>query len=128
MSVGRFVDMEGIAVDLFTEKLPDVRTVTVLPEDVEGQELIRVTRSPGSNDSQTSLPRLDVECFAPDRSRMWVLAGRANNALAEVSGHTYGGEQIDAVNTVSDPVPGWWSPSVQRSVAVYEFDLRPSYG
>lgn len=124
MSVGTFVDLEGVAVDLFTEKLPDVRVVTVLPANIDGLELIRVTRSPGANDARTARPRLDVECFAPDRAAMWVLAGRANNALAEISGHMYGGVQIDTVNTVTDPVPGWWSPTVQRSVAVYEFDLR----
>ena len=124
MSVGLFVDLEGVAVDLFTAKIPDVRVVTVLPPDIEGQELIRVTKSPGSNTDQTNNPHLDVECFAPDRIRMWVLAGRANNALAEISGDTYAGVQIDAVHTINDPVPGWWSPTVQRAVAVYRFDLR----
>jgi len=124
MSVGRLVDIEGVAVDVYTDKLPDVRVVTVLPEKIDGQQIIRVTRSPGTNDRQTSRPRTDIECFAPDRASMWQLAGRANNALAELSGHEYGGEVIDTVNTITDPVSAWWSPTVQRSVAVYEWELR----
>ncbi len=124
MSVGQFVDIEGVAIDVLTAKLPDVRVVTELPSDVEGARIIRITRSPGGNDAMTSLPRTDIECFAPDRTAMWILAGRANNALAELRGHIYAGVQIDTVNTVTDPVPGWWSPTVQRSIAVYEWDLR----
>lgn len=124
MSVGAFVDIEAIGIDLFTAKLPDIRTVTVLPEKLDGLEVIRVTRSPGSNDALTSRPRLDVECFSPTRPGMWILAGRANNALAEISGDVYAGVPIDTVYTITDPVPGWWSPTVQRSVAIYEFDLR----
>jgi hypothetical protein len=124
MAVGQFVDIEGIAVDVFTAMLPDVRVVTELPGNIDGLVIIRVTRSPGANDALTSRPRTDVECFAPDRATMWQLAGRANNALASLSGHMYGGVQIDTVNTITDPVPGWWSPTVQRAVAVYEWDLR----
>lgn len=124
MSVGRFVDIEGVSVDVFTDKVPDARVVTVLPENIEGQKIIRVTRSPGTNDSQTSRPRTDIDCFAPDRVSMWQLAGKANNALAELSGHEYGGEVIDTVITITDPVSAWWSPTVQRSVAVYEWVIR----
>lgn len=126
MSVGLFVDIEPVAVAWLSEQLPDVRVVTKLPgpADVEGHELIRVTRSPGSNDARSARPRTDIECFAPDRTRMWVLAGRANNALAELSGHVVAGHQVDDVSTVTDPVPGWWSPTVERSVAVYEWNIR----
>ena len=138
MSVGKFVDAEQLAIIWLTEQLPDVRVLqkpnAKLPKDLHG--VIRVTRSPGSNDADTNLPRVDVECFAADRTGMWILAGRANNALAELSGDVIaiavnpGGDerlevQVDEVNTVTDPVPGYWSPTVERSVAVYELDVRP---
>lgn len=124
MSVVPFVDIEGVAIDVLTAKLPDIRVVTELPGDLDGLEVIRITRSPGGGDQSTIRPRTDIECFAPDRTRMWQLAGRANHALAELSGHRYSGVQIDTVHTVTDPVPGWWSPTVQRSIAIYEWDLR----
>lgn len=137
MSVGKFVDVESLVAAWLAQQLgPDVRVVTKLPDDIEGQELIRVTRSPGSNDAQRSLPRVDIEGFAPNRVRMWQLAGRANDALARLSGDLVeypvgeGGDmhlertQVDHVNTVTDPVPGYWSPTVERSVAVYELEPR----
>jgi hypothetical protein len=34
---------------------------------------------------------------------------------------------VDDVFTITDPVPGYWSPSVERSVAVYEFDVRSEF-
>ena len=124
MSVGKFVDVEGLVVDWLTEQLPDVRVVTKLPENLDGLELIRVTRSPGSNSQMQSLPRTDVESFAPSRAAMWQLAGRANDAFARLSGHLVSGTQVDTVNTITDPVAAWWSPTVERAVAVYELDLR----
>jgi hypothetical protein len=124
VSVGKFVDVEGLAVDWLTESLPDVRVVTKLPEDIEGAELVRVTRSPGTNSQMTSLPRVDLESFAPNRAAMWILAGRVNDAMARLSGDRVNGTQVDTVNTVTDPVSAWWSPTVERAVAVYELDLR----
>ncbi len=140
MSVGQFVDVEQLVIVWLTEQLPDVRVLhkpnAKLPKDLHG--VIRVTRSPGGNDADTNLPRVDVECFAADRMRMWILAGRANNALAELCGDVVaiavnedGDEllevQVDDVNTITDPVPGYWSPTVERSVAVYEFDVRTEF-
>jgi hypothetical protein len=124
VSVGRFVDVEGLVVDWLVEQVPDVRIVTKLPENIDGIEVVRVTRSPGTNDQMRSLPRVDLESFAPSRAAMWILAGRVNDAMARLSGDEVGGTQVDTVNTVTDPVPGWWSPTVERAVAVYELDLR----
>lgn len=124
MSVGKFVDVEGLALDWLTEQLPDVRIVTKLPENLDGLQVVRVTRSPGTNDQMTSLPRVDIESFAPDRAAMWILAGRVNDAMARLSGDRVAGTQVDTVNTVTDPVSAWWSPTVERAVAVYELNLR----
>lgn len=135
MSVGQFVDIERLGITYLDAALPDVKVGIDVP-DGSG---IRVTRSPGANDAASALPRLDIECFAPDRASMWILAGRANNAFAELAGDViefpaHDGDdaetvevQVDEVNTVTDPVPGYWSPSVQRSVAVYEFDVRTDF-
>ncbi len=135
MSVGQFVDVEQLVIVWLTGQLPDAKVVQKLPETLD--RVIRVTRSPGSNDSEAYLPRVDIECFAPDRTAMWILAGRANNALAELCGDLVELQvgtddapetlevQVDEVNTITDPVPGYWSPTVERSVAVYELDVRP---
>lgn len=138
MTVGVFVDVEQLAILVLTAKLPDARIVQKLPVGLDN--VIRVTRSPGSNSAEVALPRVDIECFAPDRTRMWLLAGRANNALAELAGGEVvrlqvgeeDGEEVldvcvDDVNTITDPVPGYWSPTVERSVAVYEFDVRTDF-
>lgn len=137
MTVGAFIDVEQLVILWLSEKLPDVE----VSDKVPAGSGIRVTRSPGSNDADSALPRADVECFAPDRVRMWILAGRANNALAELAGDVVVLEvgdpaadvvetfeiQVDDVNTITDPVPGYWSPTVERSVAVYEFDARTEF-
>ena len=135
MSVGQFVDLEQLGVLYLAAALPGVKVGIDVPKGPG----IRVTRSPGSNDADSALPRLDIECFAPDRASMWILAGRANNALAELAGDVVEinvgtddqpdvqAVQVDDVNTITDPVPGYWSPTVERSVAVYEFDVRTEF-
>lgn len=135
MSVGQFVDLEQLGVVYLAAALPGVKVGIDVPQGPG----IRVTRSPGSNDADSALPRLDIECFAPDRASMWILAGRANNALAELAGDVVElnvgtddepetqAVQVDDVNTITDPVPGYWSPTVERSVAVYEFDVRTEF-
>jgi hypothetical protein len=138
VTVGAFVDVEQLVITWLSEKLPDVAVSQQVPKGTG----IRATRSPGENDGVTALPRVDVECFAPDRARMWILAGRANNALAELCGdvvtidvsdpddaddHTTLEVQVDDVNTITDPVPGFWSPTVERSVAIYELDIRTDF-
>lgn len=122
--VGPFTDIEGLAVDWLAAQLPDLRIVTELPADIEGQTLIRVTRSPGANTDMGQQPRIDVEGFAPTRSAMWVVIGRANDAIARIKGQNINGIQVDCPYTITDPIPAWWSPTVQRAVAVYQIDLR----
>lgn len=139
MTVGAFVDVEQLVIAWLAASLPDVQVVQKLPSDTPSN-LIRVTRSPGSNDQEVALPRVDVECFAPDRASMWILAGRANNAIAELAGGqvveldagpdgspVMAAVQVDDVNTITDPVPGFWSPTVERSVAVYELNVRTDF-
>lgn len=122
--VGPFVDVEGLMIDWFTSQLPTVRFCTELPADIEGLELVRVTRSPGSNDETQQRPRVDVEAFAASRARMWVVIGLANDAVAKIKGQQVNGIQVDCPYTITDPVAAWWSPTVYRAVAVYEIPLR----
>jgi hypothetical protein len=53
-----------------------------------------------------------------------VLIGRANDAIARIKGQKVNGIQVDCPNTITDPIAAWWSPTVQRAVAVYEIELR----
>lgn len=122
--VGPFVDVELLATTWLSSQLPDLRVVTELPEDIEGQELIRVTRSPGTNTDMESQPRVDVEGFSPTRAGMWVIIGRANDAIARIKGQSVIGIQVDCPYTITDPISAWWSPTVMRAVAVYQLDLR----
>jgi hypothetical protein len=132
------VDIEQLAVVWLTERLPGV----AVSNDVPSGPGVRLIRSPGSNDGEQLLPRVDAECFAPDRVRMQILAGKVHYAFAELAGetvtldvsdpddpddHTTLDVRVDDVNTVTDPVPAFWSPTVQRSVAVYEFDVRTDF-
>jgi hypothetical protein len=122
--VGPFVDVEDLAVTWLSEQLPDLRVCTELPADIEGQELIRITRSPGSNSDMGQEPRVDVEAFSPTRSGMWTVIGRANDAIARIKGQMVNGIQVDCPYTITDPIAAWWSPTVMRAVAVYQIDLR----
>lgn len=140
MTVAAFVDVEQLVIVWLSERLPDVRVVQNLPSALDN--VIRVTRSPaaGPGPEVGQLPRVDVECFSSGgRVGMWQLAGRANNAMAELAcedvtvdiGPDGSPEpmtvRVDDVSTVTDPVPGYWSPTVERSVAVYELDVRTAF-
>lgn len=123
--VGPFVDIEGLVLDWLLANLPSsVRICAVLPADIEGLDVIRVTRSPGGNDDTSQRPRVDVEAFSSTRAGMWTLIGLANNAIAQIMGQKVDGVQVDCPVTITDPVAAWWSPTVQRAVAVYEIELR----
>lgn len=122
--VGSFVDVEALAFTWLSSQLTGIRICTELPADIDGIDTIRVTRSPGSNTDMTSFPRIDVEAFSSTRAGMWVLIGRANDAIARIKGQTVNGIQCDCPRTITDPVAAWWSPTVQRAVAVYELELR----
>jgi hypothetical protein len=137
VTVGAFIDVEQALIVWLADKLPDVTIGQKLPQ-TDPVNFVRVTRSPGNNTAESATPRVDVECFAADRTRMWILAGRVNNAIAELAGDvievavdedgsSMQAVQVDDVFTITDPVPGYWSPSVERSVAVYEFDVRSEF-
>jgi hypothetical protein len=134
------VDIEQVVIVWLSEQLaqtaPEASVGEKLPQS-DPVNFVRVTRSPGNNDGTTLLPRADVECFAADRTGMWILAGKVNHAIAELCGDVVtiqtglDDEQlevmVDDVFTITDPVPGYWSPSVERSIAVYEFDVRSEF-
>jgi hypothetical protein len=122
--VGRFVDVELLVITWLAGQLPALRFCTELPGDIEGVDIVRVTRSPGSNTDMEANPRIDVEAFSATRAGMWTLIGQVNDAIARIKGQVVIGIQVDCPYTITDPVAAWWSPTVQRAVAVYAIELR----
>lgn len=122
--VGPFVDVELLVQDWLSSQLPDLRVCSELPSDIEDLTLLRVTRSPGTNSDMGARPRVDIQAFSPTRAGMWNTIGRANDAIARIKGQIVNGIQVDCPYTITDPIPSWWSPTVQCGVAVYEIELR----
>ncbi len=127
---GRFVNVEKLLV-AYLKGRPElagrrIGTTKPTPLDASTLPFVQVIRSGGTSGQVTSLLRADVEVMATDRGPMWDLTELVHNAIRALSGNNMGAQLVDVVETIQEPAFVAWSPSVPRSVAVYEFQLRPA--
>jgi hypothetical protein len=101
------------------------RAVTDLPDPLEPRlPLVRLIAGTSTRDDQVSVyPRVDVHCFAATRDAMWTLTEAMVAAMDKLT--SVNGQDVDYVRTVIYPYFLAWSPSVPRSIATYEIELRP---
>lgn len=123
--MGRFADVEALAV-AYLKPLLGVRVTTDVPGNLEQiLPLVRVVRGPGTDDGLNDAPLLDVECFAATRGALWDVTEQTRDALHQLSGNTVNGRLIDSVTTAAGPTRlDYENPAVHRSVASYRLTLR----
>jgi hypothetical protein len=100
---------------------------TELPNPVDpGLPLVQVIQSTGSADSETtSFDRVDLYNMAATRAAMWALTKESHAAMGRLGGAAVDGQLIDVVRVVQRPSFLAWSPTVPRSIGVYELQFRP---
>lgn len=97
---------------------PD-RLPTALP-------LVQVIGSFGSADSDTTVyDRVDVYCMAASRAAVRALTLATHDLMRTLGGAEVDGQLIDVTRTIQRPSRLDWSPTVPRTIAVYEIQYRP---
>lgn len=106
---------------------PAYKVVTDLPNPVDpALPLVQVIGSTGSADSETTaFGRVDIYNLAATRGAMWALTGETHKAMGSLAGAEVNGQLIDVVRAIQRPSFLAWSPTVPRSIAVYELQYRP---
>lgn len=88
-------------------------------------KFVRVARGPGSDDSVTDSPLLDVETFTLNSADAWNLAEDARLAMHALAGKAVNGALVDSVTTATAPTEvDYGNPKVTRYVASYRLHLR----
>lgn len=96
------------------------------PLDKTTLPFVQVLASGGGQTQVDSLPRVDVEVLHTDRGAMWDLTTVVHGAIASSGGQSVGGRLVDQLNVIQLPGFVAWSPAVYRTIAVYEFVMRPA--
>jgi len=97
------------------------------PLDKSTLPFVQVQSPPGGTQDQVhTRPRVDVEVLHTDRGAMWDLTAQVHNAMASAGGELVGGRLVDQVVVIQLPGFVAWSPAVPRTIAVYEFVMRPA--
>jgi hypothetical protein len=131
MSVLPFVNVEKLVLGHFngTGGVPAAlkapyRAVTDLPDPLAPRlPLVQVIAGTSTRDDQVSAyPRVDIHCFGATRDAMWTLTEAMQAAIGSLT--SVNGQDVDAVRTIIWPYFLAWSPSVPRSIATYEIELR----
>jgi hypothetical protein len=123
-----FVDLEAMAIGWLNSHLTSPRRAsTDLPQPLEGGlPLVQVIMSTGSADDEvTAHDRLDVYCMAATRAAMWALTAETHGLMGRLTELDGGPVGVDKVVCVMRPSFLAWSPTVPRSIAVYEIQTRP---
>jgi hypothetical protein len=126
-----FVDLERLTTKWLLSEFARLglpyRARTDLPNPVDPVlPLVQVIQSAGSADTETtSLDRMDLYNMAADRSAMWALTAASHAAMGRLGGAEVDGQLIDVVRVVQRPSFLAWSPTVPRSIGVYELQYRP---
>ena len=127
-TIGRFLNSQPQVIAWLADPangLPEGTAVgTRVPADLEGIWFVWVVRRPGASDYVTSAVRSEIHCFAPTEDDGWGLAGAVHTAMAGLAGSVSLGQLYDKVRCVADPVEQFWSPTVFRTVGLYELDAR----
>lgn len=123
-----FVNEEALVISWLKSRLnPAYKVVTDLPNPVDpALPLVQVIASTGSAPSETTVHgRVDIYCLAATRAAMWALTGETVNAMGSLAGAEVSGQLVDSVRPTQQPSFLAWSPTVPRSIAVYELHYRP---
>jgi hypothetical protein len=123
-----WVNEEALVISALKLRLnPAYKVVTDLPNPVDpALPLVQVIASTGSLDQETTVVgRVDVYCLAATRAAMWALSGETYTAMGSLAGVEVNGQLIDMVRALQRPSFLAWSPTVPRSIAVYELQYRP---
>jgi hypothetical protein len=96
------------------------------PLDKTTLPFVQITASGGSDRQVDSTPRADVEVLSTDRGSMWDLTALVHDAVKAAGGNLVGGLLVDKLVVIQLPAFVAWSPAVPRTVAVYEFVMRPA--
>lgn len=122
----RWPDIEkALTAGLRAEAIAD-RVGTKVPDNIEQlSQFVRIARGPGSDDSITDSPLIDVECFAQDYGAASALAEDIRQYLHSLTGHRVGGVLIDRVTTATGPTYlDYGNPGTNRFVASYRLEYR----
>jgi hypothetical protein len=123
-----WVNEEALVISWLKSRInPAYKVVTDLPNPVDpALPLVQVIASTGSLDQETTVVgRVDVYCLAATRGAMWALSGETYTAMGSLAGAEVNGQLIDMVRALQRPSFLAWSPTVPRSIAVYELQYRP---
>lgn len=96
------------------------------PLDQTTLPFVQITASGGNSRQVDSTLRADVEVLSTDRASMWALTEAVHNAVKSTRGNLVGGLLVDTLDAIQLPAFVAWSPAVPRTVAVYEFVMRPA--
>ncbi len=122
-----FVNIQRLVVAWYGIIAPTLDVRTKLPVPIQPElPLVQVLRSPGREDYVTTYPHVDIECFAADEGTLWDIVKITHDGIRDLGGHEVSGQLVDQTLTISDPSQVFWAADVQRSVAVYELQLRPN--
>lgn len=123
-STGRPVNVQKLGVTWWKSQMPaGTKVGTRVPTQLEGTRFVWVQRRPGVDDWNVATARLELHGFAPNEDDGWTLAAQIHDAARALDGQTVAGQAVYAVRCASDPTEQFWSPTVFRTVAVYELDL-----
>ena len=127
-TIGRFLNAQPQVIAWLSDPdrgLPEYTMVgTRVPSDLEGVHFVWVVRRPGASGYVTTTARMEIHCFAPSEDAGWTLAAAVHTGVAALAGNVSLGQLYDKVRSVADPVEQFWSPTVFRTVAVYDLDAR----
>lgn len=102
------------------------KAVTDLPIPLEPRlPLARVIAVPGGAETETTAgDRVEIHNMAATRDAMWALTRETHDLMRRLT-ELEGGQLIDKVLCPMRPSFLAWSPTVPRSIAVYEVQYRP---
>lgn len=108
--------------------LPGGRVGTTKPTPLDKTTLpfVHITGSGGTDRQVDASPRADIEVLHHDRGLMWELSDQVHAAIKAVSGNLMAGLLVDHLRVIQLPAFVAWSPAVPRTIAVYEFTMRPA--
>lgn len=110
----------------YLSKALGCRVATRVPGDVETlSRFVRISRGPGSDDTLTDSPLIDVESFTQGYADGFTLAEDARQALLALSGKFAGPVLVDRVRTSGSPMwVDYRNPGTNRFVASYRLEYR----
>lgn len=124
--MSRWPSIEKALVSYVRAETGGKRTGTLIPADVEKlPEFIRIVRGPGTDDTVTDAPTVDVETFAPDHGAAEELAEDVRQLFHAMAGRRIGPVLVDRVRTTMSPSwVDYSNPATNRFVASYRIEFR----